>query len=233
MTTGPLQYEHPEPVPPLSQLAALPFVSAVAGYLVSTVGCGSVRVTLHRVMSRDQEIYLQQVCSYAGAELNHAKAGRLFIMDEGVIGAAFRQAAIVRTRHYEDDAGWWADYRADRLGVGDERAEPSEPISYLAVPFLDADGGVVCVLYAEAGGLNRFVGKDGHLDALLGMSIGYGRMLDHLSEHPLPRVRNYPLPAGRPVGGPPTLYVRLQETVQDRKSPGLVRLTSFNFAPGV
>lgn len=231
MTAKPLRYEHPEPVPPPSQLVALPFVSSVAGYLDVTVGCSSVRVTIHRVMTRDGHAYLQQICSYAGGDLDHSRAGRLFVVDEGIIGAAFSGRTIMRTRRYGDEAEWWTDYRADRIAVGDKRPAPAEPISYLAVPFLDATGdAVVCVMYAEAGGLNRFVEAGGHLDAVLGMSAGYCRMLDGMSDRPLPRVRNYPLPAGRPVGGPSTLYPNLQEPVRDRKPPRLTRLTSFNFA---
>ncbi|RWF58944.1 MAG: hypothetical protein EOS50_01575 [Mesorhizobium sp.] len=227
----PLQYENPEPVPPVSQLLALPFVSAVAGYLVNTAGCGNVRVTLHRLLTRDGLSYLQQICSYAGDGFDHAKAGRLFIADEGIIGAAFADKVIVRTRRYDNEADWWRDYREDRKQVNDQRPELEHPVSFLALPFLDAAGtAVACILFAEVGGLNGFAGGSS-LDVVLGMSRGYIELLDNLASRPLPRVRNYPLPIGRPVGGFSTVYPRLQESVKDREPPRLAHLTSFNFAP--
>lgn len=228
----PVQYEYPEPVPSASQLLALPFVAAVAGYLVEKVGCTSVRVTLHRVMTRDHYTYLQQICSYAGHSFDHTKAGRIFIVDEGIIGKAFADGRIVRTGRYGDEKAWWRDYLADRAAVGDTRPLPTEPISFLAVPFVDATDAIVCVLYVEAGGLNLFV-DGGHLGAVLGMSGGYCRLLDDIGVRPLPRVRNFPLPVGRPVTGIPTLFPHLQETVADPLPPRLSRLTSYNFAPTV
>ena len=229
----PIQYEHPEPVPSASQLLALPFVSAVAGYLVGEVGCTSVRVTLHRVMTRDDSAYLQQICSYAGQDFDHSRAGRLFIVDEGVIGKAFADRLIVRTGHYDDERTWWCDYLTDREAVGDTSSLPTEPISYLALPFLDANGdATVCVLYVEAGGLDLFV-EGRHLGVVLGMSRGFCGLLDDLATRPLARVRNFPLPMGRPVTGVPTLFPRLQETLADPLPPRLSRLTCYNFAPTV
>lgn len=228
----PVHYEYPEPVPPVSQLLALPFVAAVAGYLVQEVGCTSVRVTLHRVMTRDECTYLQQICSYAGHGFDHSKAGRIFVVDEGIIGKAFADGRIVRTGRYENEDAWWRDYLADRSAIGDERPVPTEPISFLAVPFIDATNAVVCVLYVEAGGLNLFV-DGGHLGTVLGMSGGYCGLLDDIAARPLPRVRNFPLPVGRPVTDIPTIFPQLQETLTAPLPPRLSRLTSYNFAPTV
>ncbi|MBB5693533.1 hypothetical protein [Muricoccus pecuniae] len=240
---GPAQYEHPEPVPTVSQLCALPFVAAVAGYLTDTVGCGSkaTRVTLHRVMTRDHEAYLQQVCSYAGAEFDHSKAGRLFNSTEGIIGKAFSERVIIRTRHLKDEKEWWLRYKEDRAAVSDTSGEVDQVLSYLAVPLLSSDAKLtVCVLYVEAGGLNVFTTNDQTttairpttaLDTVLGMCGGYCRTLDNLAVRPLTRLRNYPLPAGKPVSGHVTAYPHLQEAISEPKPPRFDTLTSFNFAP--
>lgn len=228
---GPAMYEHPEPVPPVSQLCALPFVAAVAGYLSSLPGVGAVRVTLHRVMTRDGHAYLQQVCSYAGSTFDHGLAGRLFPVTEGIIGRAFAELTTFRTRHYETEKSWRSDYLLDRADVGESGTELPHAKSYLAIPFLNADRhAAVCILYADVVGLSIFA-TGNTLQAILGLSNGYCRLLDELSTAPLPRIRNYPLPPGRPVSSADTGYPRLQEQVSDPEAPRFRSLTSFNFAP--
>ncbi len=225
------QYENPEPVPSVSQLCALPFVAAIAGYLTETAGCEHARVTLHRVMNRDKQAFLQQICSYAGSALDHTKAGRIFAVSVGIIGKAFSERMIVRTRFQASEVDWWSSYRADRKEVGDTSAEVSQVLSYLAVPLLNAEGDdCVCVLYAEASGLNVFAAEV-DLRAILGMCEGYCRVIDGLANTRLPRIRNYPLPVGTPINGNVTAYPRLQEAMKIPQPPRFRALTSFNFAP--
>ena len=57
-------YGNPEPVPPASQLAVLPFLAAVDGYLREDGEVPGLRITVHRAMSREGHGYLQQVCAY-------------------------------------------------------------------------------------------------------------------------------------------------------------------------
>ena len=227
----PLSFEYPEPVPPVSQLCALPFVASVAGYLGSTLGVPDTRVTLHRSMTRDGRGYLQQLCAYPGRELDHRTAGRIFAVTSGIVGKAFSTCRIVRTRSYGSEDEWRTDYDADRAALGEVGRPPTGALSYLAVPFLHPRGdAAVSVLYAEAGELNVFAeGKA--FGVVLGMCEGFRDLMDGLSRSPLPRVRNYPLPPGRPFEAEDTAYERLQEVLDDPKPPVFQHLTSFNLAP--
>lgn len=228
---GPVEFEYPEPVPSISQLCALPFVASVAGYLTVTQNLSRSRATLHRVMTRDGKAYFQQLCSYAGQEIDHSKSGRLFAVSEGIIGKAYSECAVMRTRHLRDDDEWWTNYRADRRLTGDTRKEAEQVVSFLAVPLLDKAGkSALCVLYVEADGLNVFTTGEA-LKAVLGMCDGFCRLLDEIDAKPLPRLRNYPLPAGTPYIATPTVFPTLQEAVKTPSPPQFKQLTSFNFAP--
>lgn len=229
----PIDFEHPEPVPSASQLCALPFVSAVSGYLADFLGLSHVRATLHRVMSRDRLAYLQQLCAYAASAdaLDHTNAGRMFASTDGIIGKAFRERAVVRTREFPDEQAWWTAYREDRAGIGETGEGSGHVLSHLAVPMLDKSGGnAICVLFVEAGKLNVFATAD-HLRAVVGMCHGFCRTLDGLARRPLPRVRNYPLPVGCPFTSKETVYTRLQEVLCEPEPPRFKLLTSLNFAP--
>lgn len=228
---GPIEFKYPEPVPSLSQLCALPFVASVDGYLAQTCCLSNTRVTLHRVLTRDGIAYLQQICTYAGPkEFDHGKAGRVFPANEGIIGKAFTERTIIRTRDHQNDEEWWENYRADREEVQDPR-ELRQVTSFLAVPLLDAPAdAAVCVLYVEAGGLNVFTRGCG-LQTVLGMCVGFCQLFDLLQGAPLPRMRNYPLPPGKPYLAQVNAYPRLQEAIKDPAAPRFRQLTSFNVAP--
>src|SRR4051812_12875542 len=92
----------PEPVPAASQLAALPFLSALDGYLRHDVPTARMRITLHRAMSREGNRYLQQICDYLGPDdvSDRRKGGRIFSVDEGIMGAAFNTGRVLRTKNY-------------------------------------------------------------------------------------------------------------------------------------
>ncbi|WP_430912165.1 hypothetical protein [Methylobacterium sp. sgz302541] len=230
---GAINFEFPEPVPPASQLVALPFVGAVAGHLANAIGASRVRVTLHRAMDRDGQAYLQQLCAYATTEarLEHRLAGRIFATTAGIMGKAFHDRRVVRTRELPDDAAWWAAYEADRAELGEMGRDTDQPLSYLAVPMLDATSTrSVLILYAEVGGLNHFSKRERVAD-VVAMCGGLCRILDGLVETPMPRFRNYTLPRGVPYGESETVYPRLQESIPDPAPPLFERLVSFNLGP--
>src|SRR5258708_40360420 len=93
-------YRNPEPVPPASQLAVLPFLAAIDGFLREEGDVPGLRTTIHRVMSREGQGYLQQVCAYVnsdGADWR-GKVGRTFAVNHGIMGAAYDNKHIWRTK---------------------------------------------------------------------------------------------------------------------------------------
>jgi hypothetical protein len=86
----------PEPVPPASQLAKIPFLAAVDGLLRESHDVPGLRITMHRAVNREDQIYLQQVCGYItsqGLEWR-GKVGRTFAVSEGIMEAAFASGRI-------------------------------------------------------------------------------------------------------------------------------------------
>lgn len=232
---NPQKFEHPEPVPPVSQLCALSFVSGVTGYLVDTLSLPEVRVTLHRSMTRDGKGYLQQLCAYGPVEasLDHRAAGRMFTVTTGIMGKAYADLRVVRTRRYASEKDWRAHHRADCEKLGEVSTPEDRIRSYLAVPFLAPSGGTcVCVLYVEVSALNAFV-EGNSLQGVMGMCHGFRRLLDGLDSSPLPKVRNYPLPQGEPFRAQQTVYPRLQEALDNLAPPQFEHLPSLNLAPSL
>ena len=88
---------HPEPIPGATQLAALPFLAAVDGYLCRETAPEALRLTLHRVMSRNGRGYLQQVVPYLGTlAYSPVSAGRVLPMTSGIIGRAYKDHQVIR-----------------------------------------------------------------------------------------------------------------------------------------
>ncbi len=50
---------NPEPVPAASQLAVMPFLAAVEGFLNISRAVPGLRITIHRTVNREGQIYLQ------------------------------------------------------------------------------------------------------------------------------------------------------------------------------
>lgn len=100
-------YAHPEPVPAASQLAVLPFLAAVDGYLRESGDVEGLRITVHRTMSREDDRYLQQLCAYLNQKGGDwkGKVGRTFAVDTGIIGAAYRGRKIWHTKKFASAEG--------------------------------------------------------------------------------------------------------------------------------
>jgi len=220
-------YKNPEPVPTASQLAVLPFLAGVNGYLREKGDVQDLRITVHRVMTREGKEYLQQVCAY----LRHddgdwrGRVGRTFAVDTGIIGAAYRSGKIWRTKHFESES-------ALQLALKEDELDPSKIAkSWLAVPFLGPQKQVVLILFADCNEINFFA-DDTRVRRLVAMSDGFCRLLDWLQKEPFENLRNFPLQHGEPVQGGDGVY-SVQEGLSSIRSPRFSALSSFNYEAAV
>jgi hypothetical protein len=224
-------HRNPEPVPPASQLAVLPFLAAVDGYLRSQTRQPGLRTTLHRAMSREGEGYLQQVCGYIddnGLEWK-GKVGRTFPANEGIIGAAYGDGHVWRTKSFPTRDALMATLRKELEG----RTDPEKfQISYLAVPFVGQTGAPVLILYADSFELNFFA-DDERIDQVIRMCNGFCRLFDYLQRDSFPNLRNFPLPPGKPVKGDQPVFASIQERLKGAKPPMFGSLSSFNYEAAV
>lgn len=206
----------PEPVPPASQMAVLPFLSAVEG-LLSANPVENLRLTIHRVMDREGQEFLQQVCPYLPlSDSSKASGGRTFAVNEGIMGAAYESQRLYRTRHYESDD-------ALQLAMADN---PKNARSWIAVPFLGPDDQVVLIFFAECNTLNYFADND-RVDQIVAMANGFCRLHDYLQDSPFANLRNFPLQKGKPNREGRGAF-GVQEPI-DVKLPKFRNLTSFNY----
>lgn len=161
-------YGNPEPVPPASQLAVLPFLAAVDGYLREDEDVPDLRITVHRAMSCEGRGYLQQVCAYLRQDGGdwRGKVGRTFAVDTGIIGAAYESGKLWRTKRFKDVRALHAALKKDNVS-SDTVAQ-----SWLAVPFLGPQDQVVLILYADCNKLNFFA-NDGRVRRIVAMSKGF------------------------------------------------------------
>jgi hypothetical protein len=229
--TGP----HPEPVPPASQLAVLPFASAVEGFLTGPRPSIKLRLTVHRIMGREGQQYLQQICKYLGPQSSEPKldTGRLFPVNHGIMGQALEDANVLRTRHYANRETFQADLRSDFLSTGRDLAKlATEPLSWLAVPFQTKDGRPVLVLYADCHEFNFFA-ADARVESVVEMCWGFTRLIDGLEADPLPNLRNFAFDTGVEVKGAETVYPTVQERVTKFPIPTFQTLKSFNYESSV
>ncbi len=225
--TGP----HPEPVPPASQLAVLPFASAIEGFLTGQQADIRLRLTVHRIMSREGQRYYQQICKYLGPESAGSKfdTGRMFPVNFGIMGQAFEDTTVLRTRSYPDQQTLLSDLRADFITTGrslDKLA--AEPLSWLAVPFLGGNNLPVLGLYADCHGFNFFA-SDSRVKAVIDMCWGFVRLVDDLEKAPFPNLKNFAFEPGVEVKGAKTVYPTIQEYLPELKVPQFQVLDSFNY----
>lgn len=222
--------ENPEPVPGATQFAGLVFLSAVDGYLRRRCGENMpLRITLHRIMTRDGFSYLQQMCSYLSERpTDAAKVGRLNPVTEGIIGRAYSKKSVVRTRFYKDQKSLEADLDKDRKDTNDDSPRADVGTSYLAIPMLNQAGEVSTVFYGDAKAFNLFA-SDEIVKDIVGMCSGFCRAIDEIISNPIGGFRNFPLEFGEPVKETPTAYPRLQEEVDCGPLPTYRKITSFNF----
>lgn len=207
---------HPEPVPPASQMAVLPFLSAVEG-LLSASPVDKLRLTIHRVMYREGQEFLQQVCPYLPlTDASKASGGRTFAVNEGIMGAAYENKKLYRTRYEESD-------QALREGLDKDSAQAK---SWIAIPFLGPDDQVVLILFAECNTLNYFADAE-RINQMVAMANGFCRLHDYLHGSPFANLRNFPLQKGKPNRDGGGAY-GVQESV-DIALPKFHTLTSFNY----
>jgi hypothetical protein len=223
-------YENPEPVPPASQLAILPFVAAVDGFLRDGVDVPGLRLTVHRTMSREGNGYLQQACAYLrdGEPDWRGKVGRLFPVTEGIIGAAYDKCRIWRTKKYGTLDELRVDLQQSMRDTGDNRTLEDVALSYLAIPFLGPQEQVVLILYADCNEFNFFADDD-RVRRVTAMCHGFCRLFDWLQKEPVPNLRNFPLMKGRPFAEQPSVYPLIQEPLDSIPPPRFNVVPSFNY----
>jgi len=221
---------HPEPVPSASQLAIIPFLAAVDGYLRETHDASGLRLTMHRAVNREGQGYLQQVCGYVKEEgLDwRGKVGRTFPVSEGIMGAAFKSRKIWRTKKFSSIRKLRASLAQDISKTKDGRDPATVEVSFLAVPFVGPKNQPVLILYADCKELNFFA-DDKRVASVAAMSKGFCRLFDMLQEEPFLNLRNFPLRDGEPVKGRPTVYASVQEAVETIAPPKFKAVPSFNY----
>ena len=218
-----------EPVPPASQLAALSFLSAVEGFINWRGGDDTLRLTLHRIMSIESSLYIQQLVPYLGsAPLGRLGEGRLFPVTAGAIGEAYRTQSVVRTKHYDSREALEDDIQADMKDTNDTRDITAVGLSYLAIPVLGPLDAVVAILYSDTRSFN-FFGDDENVVLINQLLVGFCELLDDLEESPLPRIKNFPVTLGQEVTARPGVYGRVQEVFEAASPPRLRKVSSINY----
>jgi hypothetical protein len=217
-------YQNPEPVPPASQLAVLPFLAAVDGYLRENLSVPRLRLTMHRSMTREGRDYLQQICPYIGDQgiEDQSKVGRFSPVNSRVIGAAYESRNIWRTKKFGS---------VDELNALIERVDGDSANSYLAVPFLGINDAVVLILYADCEELNFFA-DDKRVERIAYMGQGLCRLFDGLQKEPFPQLRNFPLQKGSANSGEPGLYP-IHEPCKHISPPKFQDVIAFNYEASV
>jgi len=220
-------YRNPEPVPAASQLAVLPFLAGVDGYLREDGDVEGLRLTFHRTMSRLGEGYLQQVCAYLPEPGNdwRGKVGRTFPVDDGIMGAAYGSRQVWRTRSFAREPELRELLAKDTIGVG------NRALSWLAVPFLGPRSQVVLILFAECAVFNFFA-RDERVHRVVAMGNGFCRLFDWLQHDPFGSLRNFPLDKGDPIKGALGAFI-VQEPVPTIQPPHFKEVPSFNYEAAV
>jgi len=226
------RYQHPEPVPAATQLAVMPFLAAMHGAIGSDTP--GLRMTIHRIMNREGQGYLQQVSGYF--PISHPAdwrktAGRVFPVSTGIIGKTHETQNIWRTRHFATEEELLDNLKKSMAETNDGRELAKVAKAYLAVPFLSSEGEVVLILYADCNEINFFA-EDNRIGRIVAMCSGFCRLFDALQTDPFPQLRNFPLRSGHPVVDMPTVYLPLQESVQF-EPPRFEFLSSFNYEASV
>ncbi len=221
---------NPEPVPSASQLAIIPFLAAVDGFLRDGSQVPALRLTMHRAVNREGQLYLQQVCGYIteqGLDWK-GKVGRTFEVSAGIMGAAFATKKIWRTKTFESLDKLRSSLKDDIAKTGDPTKPEDVEISFLALPFLGPEGEPVLILYAACKELNFFA-DDERVRHVAAMGRGFCRLFDRLQAEPFLNLRNFPLEKGIPVVGVPTVYASVQEQIEGIDPPQFQSVLSFNY----
>ncbi|WP_454773173.1 hypothetical protein [Janthinobacterium tructae] len=194
-----------EDIAETTQLLVIPFLAGIAGILSVWGRQTGYRVTLHRTMCRHDKVYLQQTVNYiASSKEAERGSGRIFPVDRGIIGAAFRSQKMHHTAQFSSDEALVAALGEDMRGSGDERLIDDVAYSYLAIPFLGRPDSVtpskdndklvpLAVLYAECYKENIF--SDSALLRLLSAQCNqFSEQLDRIEGATLSHIRNFSYP---------------------------------------
>lgn len=212
---------NPEPVPPASQMAVLPFLAAAQG-LLSASAVANLRLTIHRVMYREGQEFLQQICPYLPfTAASSGTGGRIFPVNTGIMGAAYECKKLFRTRHFNS-----VEDLEDRLHADQSMSDAKTTKSWVAIPFLGPDSQVVLILYATCETLNFFADAV-RIEQMVAMANGFCRLHDFLQDSPFANLRNFPLQKGEPNRSGGGVY-GVQEPVEI-ELPRFQSLTSFNY----
>lgn len=220
----------PEPVPSVTQLAVLPFLAAIDGFLSATAENKPFRVTMHRVMAREQHRYIQQICEYLGQgfEKSDQNAGRLFPQGTGLMGKAVSEKRIFRTKRYDTEDALLEDLRIDLEKTNPTKSIEQSAVSFLAIPLIGSDDETVLILYIDSYRFNHFA-DDEIVKSCVDMCHGLCRLFDWFSEEePLEKIRNFLTPEKDFKPGNPTAFENLQEAF-DADTPKFRVLKSFNY----
>jgi hypothetical protein len=221
---------NPEPVPAASQLAVIPFLAAVDGFLREAREVPRLRITMHRAVNREGQLYLQQLCGYLkndGLEWR-GKVGRTFKVSEGIMGAAFKTRRIWRTKMFPTIEQLRERLADDIKNTKDHSDPATVEVSFLAVPFLGPRDEPVLILYADCDELNFFA-DDKRVATVAAMGRGFCKLFDWLQDEPFLNLRNFPLQKGQPVEGEPTVYASVQEALNNIQPPKFQSVPSFNY----
>lgn len=216
-----------EPVPDLSKLMALSFLAGISGALRAEEAV-AVRLTLHRVMTRGPSAYLQQICPYLPtSRFKESDAGRIFSVDEGIMGEAYSTCSIWRTKYYSSPDVFEGDLISARMAVG-ESADLPKARSWLAIPFIGQDGEPVMILFAESERFN-FFSSDDIVHGIIDACNGFSEFLN-LMNHDGPDIaKNYPLDKGIPAKGKKTVYRGIHEKIANHQVKTRLAFRSYNF----
>ena len=216
-----------EPVPEISRLLALGFLSGLTGALQAS-NTAKLRCTLHRVMSRGTETYLQQLCPYLPKiRFNESDAGRIFGVDEGIMGEAYKTGSIWRTKRHSTPESFNKALLAAKKANGESPLLTGEQ-SWLAVPFLGKSGDPVLILFAESKEFNYF-SNDTVVLGIINACNGFAELLNILDASESGNARNYPLSKGEGVTKGRTAYIDIHENFEGHQIPTSLNFDSFNF----
>jgi hypothetical protein len=229
--------QHAKSIQPKSRACACGFATrsnTIFGgggwFLRETHDVDRLRITMHRAVNREDQLYLQQTCGYIRSEGLEwrGKVGRTFKVSEGIMGAAFKTRRIWRTKMFPTIGQLRACLAGDIEKTKDDVDPATVEISFLAVPFLGPRDEPVLILYADCNELNFFA-DDRRVATVVAMSLGFCRLFDFLQSEPFLNLRNFPLQRGQPVEGEPTVYASVQESLSAIDPPRFKAVPSFNY----
>ena len=173
-----------EYLPAATEVLAIGFVAAVAGFLRSTGTCGNdFRTTIHRTLPIGREVFLQQVSPYMGKTQREGAKGRTFGFNHGTIGYAAVQKSVVRTRQKaskESDSEYRRLFQSDmdKLALNTHSQRMNDEVrSVVAIPILEKNKKyTLAVIFADSTATNAF--NDEVIEALSRMGQAFASQID-------------------------------------------------------